>query len=1211
LRTSPSFTFKLLVFAVAIGLSACSSCGEDPTGGDDDDTGVPFDSGVPPDSGDDPDGGPDTGFDPDGGPGDPDAGDAGDLGAPDGGADPNNPNNDMLDTDCDGLSDAEEFSTVYPDGNKTDPNNSDSDGDGISDGVEAGRTTAVTGSTCTNPAFDADPNTRTLPTDNDTDNDMILDGAEDQNRNGNVDTDESSPTSRDSDGDQISDTLEDTDLDGVRDTGELNPARRDTDGDEIDDGVEDLNRNATFDAGETNPLDNDTDDDSLADGIEDTNHDGLWQPYETDPRTPDTDCDGIADNVELANGTSPLVQDTDHDGITDGVETGVTGPVPGSNCPNVPVDLDPTTMTSPTNPDVDNDGLLDGIEDANHNGRVDLGETDPNDNDTDNDGLPDGDEIRAGFDPTNPGDPGMNVGNGITLVCGDANLKVVDFNIQPQRWTLSDEQSMTYLPITVSAAAVDVDVAALDDTTSPVSGFVTRMPLIAGQPMTAAGQNTALNARFSSGAAAENLAVTVRTSARNVTAHDGYETAVSGVIDVNVTSGTREAAEVRNALLRLATGLTAADFTGLPTNTPGATANQFTFGYQVLLRRAPDELVVVGAVLERSTYDSATNNSSIIVSDLTNGTALALAEANVDKDCDPFIAGDEAIADFLWMADISGSTDDDRGRIVSASNVVFNALATNGVDFRMGVIAHIDNDITQGAGNGGDMRGVGFTTDPNLFASYLQDTTGTNGCEFGLEAIEAGITKALPRSGPSVVDARKFRDLAQIAIIYISDEHAQEVTEIECSYDPGGAACDTGVIDYYSTADNNVCTLVPNAAQQACINQAVAPYITQLQNNGAIAFAQIISPAATPTACTGYACPQVGSQATNEPGIGYVEVVNSTGGTFYSPCVDNPGNALQAIVDAVTGAASQYQLTGNPISSTIKVGIARVGVGGNGMTDIVDRDKDNGFDYDPVANAIFFRGTAFRPNRDDVVIISYRVWLPPDDPCGGPCDVNMNCDPQLGVCTCDQAACTANCGPTQVCDANCACTCTPDCNGQCGPGETCNTTSCTCECAADCGGSCPAGTVCDQNACACVCDADCGGVCAATPPLVCDTGACNCQCPADCGGCPTGLECNESLCACACPADCECPGMGMCDPANNCACACPSDCGGACPDNTACNPTSCECECPADCEMQQGCINREVCDPNNTCDCYCPADCGGCMANETCDTATCRCIPVV
>src|SRR4051812_2490889 len=46
--------------------------------------------------------------------------------------------NSSRDTDCDGISDLEEYNTLYANNNRTDPCNSDSDGDGIRDGVEMG-----------------------------------------------------------------------------------------------------------------------------------------------------------------------------------------------------------------------------------------------------------------------------------------------------------------------------------------------------------------------------------------------------------------------------------------------------------------------------------------------------------------------------------------------------------------------------------------------------------------------------------------------------------------------------------------------------------------------------------------------------------------------------------------------------------------------------------------------------------------------------------------------------------------------------------------------------------------------------------------------------------------------------------------------------------------------------------------------------------------
>jgi MYXO-CTERM domain-containing protein len=67
-------------------------------------------------------------------------------------------------------------------------------------------------------------------------------------------------------------------------------------------------------------------------------------------------------------------------GLIDGTELSVVSPPAGTSTAGLFVaDADRDTFTNPTIADTDGDTILDGIEDANHNGRVDDGESDPND----------------------------------------------------------------------------------------------------------------------------------------------------------------------------------------------------------------------------------------------------------------------------------------------------------------------------------------------------------------------------------------------------------------------------------------------------------------------------------------------------------------------------------------------------------------------------------------------------------------------------------------------------------------------------------------------------------------------------------------------------------------------------------------------------------------------------------------------------------------
>jgi hypothetical protein len=289
------------------------------------------------------------------------------------------------DSDGDGLNDTEEGAIG------TNPNDRDTDDDGVSDGAEA------------SPGVDSDEDGLVNALDADSDNDGIFDGTEMGVVTPGVGTDVSrgrftpdrdpatttDPLDADTDGGGLDDGSEDPNHDGRIDSGERNPnnpaddinAPTDTDRDGLQDGEET--------AIGTNPADADSDDDGVSDGAE---------PNPTD----DSDGDGLI---------TPLDPDSDNDGLFDGTELGLGCNNPATDLRRracVPDADRGATKTLPLDPDTDDGGVRDGAEDGNGNGVVDAGEIDPtaghgaddrNATDTDDDGLTDSHETAIGSKP--------------------------------------------------------------------------------------------------------------------------------------------------------------------------------------------------------------------------------------------------------------------------------------------------------------------------------------------------------------------------------------------------------------------------------------------------------------------------------------------------------------------------------------------------------------------------------------------------------------------------------------------------------------------------------------------------------------------------------------------------------------------------------------------------------------------------------------------
>lgn len=207
------------------------------------------------------------------------------------------------DSDCDGLADVQERRLG------TDPNNRDTDGDGLLDGQE-----------------DANHDGYIQPNDI-----SILPGGETDPRcEPRISVKDASGNTTlvcvgyDSDGDGLND--------GDEDHLGTNPNDTDSDDDCIPDGVEvNFNSNSTFGGTDTNPLSPDTDGDGLCDGNNshetfgciageddgrspgaiacngkvDTDPNNPNRFLETDPRSADTDFDGVDDRTEKCHGSGP------------------------------------------------------------------------------------------------------------------------------------------------------------------------------------------------------------------------------------------------------------------------------------------------------------------------------------------------------------------------------------------------------------------------------------------------------------------------------------------------------------------------------------------------------------------------------------------------------------------------------------------------------------------------------------------------------------------------------------------------------------------------------------------------------------------------------------------------------------------------------------------------------------------------------------------
>lgn len=1071
---------------------------------------------------------------------------------------------DHVDTDCDGMSDLDEINAGL------NPRRSDSDGDLIADGVELGATSNLEPGYCADVILDADSTTTTQALVVDSDGDGINDGVEDSNRNGRVDSGETDPNNPDSDGDGICDGPpqmivgvcsggEDINANGQVDPGESDPlvsggSVSDSDSDGIPDSVENLV--ACLDSHNS-----DSDGDGLLDGVEDSNRNGRRDPGESDACDIDSDCDGLVDGASYANflgeqafGTDPVQPDTDGDGLGDGLEAGVSASaVPTGtdlSCGFV-ADADSSTTTSPNNADSDSDGVSDGAEDANQNGRVDDGELDPN-----------------AADASGP----------VVAACSQSSLVAVDFSgaIEPDmllataNYGGADAFSERAL---LDVAGDGVGVMFYNPTYQVAAFSISISPT--------ASDSTAAAAESSRRASLGGLTAPFT---RTFTTWDGFAGSVLASYDDG------SAGSVKQRAGQIVTSLVGSAPSGLLAN--GGDSGPFKLLLEYV-RRTDQRLVITGAIIPAS-HD--TGLGVFRAEDLGNGSALAQFGDGVGTQCDVFEVQNNAMVDFLWIIDNSGSMEEEQQTVANAATEMTSQLGSSTLDWRLGVIT---TDL--------EIYDVNNWT-PYVYQSGTNYPSGT--CSYPTGYWEPN---GQPVYCPFTTNASHFSDC--VSSLYICG------VGFETAFAPFACVMGAEVVGGYWCADDqfigmepptaykmlpkaaNDPTKVRSGAQLAVIIMSDEPerseevgfpattisewvnYFANYDGQGSSAFvAGILCPPGQNCACTGTTACEISDNRYRD----LIQGMNGVEGDISVPATIP--STLSQIITAVAGSASPYALSKPPISSTIRVATDANTVGACNTND-VPRSRDNGWDYDGATGNIVFYGNC-RPiaGASASIAVSYRYWIDRSPDPGGQegCDCTPPevCDPLTLQCYCPPDCGVGSVAPEQVCDTNtCTLTCRPDCGAGCAGNSVCNSDPnvCACECPADCGGPSPGGNfTCDRSPgsatyCQYICTA-----CPGTAPnslMACDTTSCTWECP-DCGSCPGLSTCNDATCQCECgqalscgagyqwdSAACDC----VCDTASLacsgayqadsgvCACVCADNCGDTCGAGTYCNESLCMC----------------------------------------------------
>ena len=734
-----------------------------------------------------------------------------------------------------------------------------------------------------------------------------------------------------------------------------------------------LNNNLPVDAAWVNPD---------CDLVGDDDGDGILNHHEGCQFLTDNDGDTIPDYLDL---------DSDNDGVPDRIEAG------DEHLSTPPKDYDGDGIPDFRDTDSDNDGVLDGDEDRDGNGIVGIcavycpnldpdecgagqaclatgrchptvtfecsqGETDRLNADTDGDGIPDGQEGTVVCNESSESNPNgrrpVQFYNTQKFKIGVEIDALVTEQIIEAHGTETctggvDDDADGYVDCedpdchnttTCDGVSVTFD---LEDPAGMAAGFaVTRVP----KASSVEEENTLIVQEISAAFGASS--VTMRASGSPLMSHDDQPTIARAMIDITGISA-KYLSELRNTVLTTLTGRRSNEYLNLPgPDAFGGQSSNFILSYTVQ-RRTPmaggiqtgdPYIVIMGAIGTSADYSDTIRRTGFVVDDAANGSNLAGPGDAYEGECEVYLVATQPTADIIWVIDESGSMYEEQQSVSTNAVNFFNRALSYGLDFRMGIVG------VGIEGNGVFCTADGqsndhFLTSGNLtqFQACILEPWGSGtsegGTEHGITQGYNAIVNHLPRDN----QPNRIRPDAQLVIIYVSDERAQELKD-SCGAGEGSGSA----------------TIAP-----ACMQQVIGPTVNLLLG--------VSNPEGVGRAHAIVGPPPSGCSTASQVGQGYVEIANATGGQVASICQADLGSTLQIIIEDIVASSSPVVLHHYPIS--VSVAVAKDGIP-------LRRSRQDGFDYRSSANTVVFVNQHFDPLHESEVVVSYLRWVndvnPPD-----------------------------------------------------------------------------------------------------------------------------------------------------------------------------------------------------------------------------------------